>query len=149
MQKFQFSLQKLLNYKEQVFDVERGILTEMNARLNELLAELEAMRAELRRSGDELTRKYAEGITSLEIARHKTYLAAVGDDIVLKEQEIALQRQAIDRQTDKVREAKIEISTMEKLKEKKLEEYTYLENKMQEQFIEEYVSTQKAMSLTN
>ena len=146
MKKFQFSLQKLLDYKGQVFDAERGVLAGMHARLNELHEELEQMRAELRRSGDELTRKYAEGITSLEITRHKTYLSAIGDDIVLKQREIELQRQAIDRQTDKVREAKLEISTMEKLKEKKLEEYTYLENKLQEQFIEEYVSTQKAMN---
>jgi flagellar biosynthesis chaperone FliJ len=60
--------------------------------------------------------------------------------------QIALQQEAVERQMEKVREAKLEISSIEKLRERKLEEYNYLDNKAQEQFIEEFVSTAKAMS---
>lgn len=147
MKRFQFSLAKLLRYKEQLLDVERGVLAEMNARLNALNGELMELQNELKRSGDELNRKYTEGITAPEIARHKTYLDALMEAIRQKEWEIRLQQQAVDRQTDKLREAKLEISTLEKLRERKLEEYTYLENKQNELFIEEFVGNQRAVSL--
>lgn len=142
--RFSFSLQKLLDYREQVFDIELGILGDMNVKLNALRDELENMNNIMKRGSDELREKYAVGITPLEISQHKIYLDSIGDDIRQQKAKIQLQLKAIDRQTDKVREAKIEISTMEKLKEKKLEEYNYLENKAQELFIEEFVSNQKA-----
>lgn len=147
MKKFSFSLEKLLSYKEQVFDIERGVLATMNALLHQLREELTALQQEKKRSGDELNARYAQGVTALDIARHKTYLDALGEAMEEKKIRIELQRQAIDRQTDKVREAKIEISTMEKLREKKLEEYNYSQQKAQELFIDEFVSNQRATAL--
>lgn len=149
MKKFTFSLQKLLNYKEQVFDIERGILADMNAVLHQMREELSSLQQELRKGSQELNQKYAEGITALEILSHKTYLTAVGDAIIAQRDQIELQRQAIDRQMDKVREAKIEISTMEKLREKKVEEYNYMAQKAEDLFIEEFVSNQRAMADDN
>lgn len=144
MKRFSFSLQKLMDYKEQVFDIERGILVEMNVVLRGLRQELDRLRRELHNGSQALNRKYAEGVTALEVTRHKTYLTAVGDAIVAQERRIELQKQAIDRQTDKVRDAKIEISSIEKLKERRLEEYHYAVQKADELFIEEFVSNQRA-----
>lgn len=145
--KFTFSLEKLLRYREQVLEVERGVLADMNARLHALLQTLEQLRQRLHSGAQELNQKYAQGTTPPEIMRHKIYLDSLREEIRQQEIKIELQRQAIDRQTEKVREAKIEISTIEKLREKKLEEYNYLENKAQELFIEEFVSNQRAMAM--
>lgn len=141
--KFSFSLQRLLSYKEQVFGVEQGVLAEMNARLTGLQQELADLELALRQGADEFNQQAAQGVSAMEIMQHKTYLGSLNESILQKKWEIKLQRQAIDRQTDKVREAKIEISTMEKLKEKKLEEYNYQENKAQELFIEEFISNKR------
>lgn len=144
--KFAFSLQKLLNFKEQLFDVERNILSEMNAILRAMHDELAALYREHKEKSEEFLECCAAGITTGEMAIHKNYLRAVEQAIRDKHKQIELQQEAVDRQTDKVREAKLEISTMEKLREKKLEEYNYLDNKAQEQFIEEYVTSAKAMA---
>lgn len=147
MKKFKFSLQKLLNYKEQIFDIEQGVLAGMNARLHTLREELQSIRDTSRQSAAELNEMAAKGCTALELARHKNYLVILDEAIAEKEWEIMLQRQAIERQTEKVRDAKVEISTMEKLKEKKLEEYQYRENKAQELFIDEFVNNKRATTV--
>jgi flagellar FliJ protein len=144
--KFSFSLQKLLNYKEQLFDIERTILTEMNAELSRLHSELSRFYREHREKSQDLVLKSAEGISPFEMMSHKNYLVMIEDSIEEKLKQIEMQQQVIDKQMDKVREAKMEISTMEKLKEKKLEEYTYKDNKAQEQFIEEFVNHTKSVA---
>jgi flagellar FliJ protein len=148
MKRFAFSLQRLLDYKEQLFDIERGILAEMNVVLNEMRSHLADLQTELRRSSDELNEKYQTGITALEIGSHKVYLTSVGESIVEQQHHIEMQMEAIDRQADKVREAKIEISTIEKLKEKKLEEYNYQAQKEEELFIDEFVRYQSATGVS-
>ena len=140
MKRFSFSLQKLLDYKEQLFDVERTVLGDMRAALNQMIEERERLEQEHIVRSREFNEKAGRGITALEMERHKNYMLMVDLNIKNKIAQIELQQQAIDKQMDKVREAKIEISTMEKLKQKKLEEYQYIESKAQEQFIEEFVS---------
>lgn len=147
MKKFSFSLQRLLRYKEQVFDIEQSILADMNAVMHQMKDALEHLQREHVTRSKEFNEKAASGTTVVEMQRHKHYMTTVDEAIVQKKLQIELQKQAIDKQTDKVREAKIEISTMEKLKEKKLEEYNHLATKAQELFIEEFVSNAKATAL--
>jgi flagellar FliJ protein len=144
--KFAFSLQKLLDFKEQLLEVERGILAEMNAQLQKMNDELSALYREHAEKTVELREKCAVGITPMEMAIHKNYLTSIEQAIRDKMRQIELQQEAVDRQLEKVREAKMEISSIEKLRERKLEEYNYLDNKAQEQFVEEFVTTAKAMS---
>lgn len=142
---FSFSLQRLLNYKEQLFDIERTILTDMNAELAKMNSELSELYREHREKSRELNNKLAVGVTPYEMAAHKNYLRVIEDAIVEKQKQIAMQQQAINKQMDKVREAKMEITTMEKLREKKLEEYNYKDTKEQELFIDEFVSHARAV----
>jgi flagellar FliJ protein len=106
--------------------------------------QLSEMNDELHRSSEDLNEKYKTGLTALEIGTHKAYLTSVGESIALQELRIMQQIEAIDKHTDVVREAKIEISTIEKLKEKKLEEYNYQVQKEEELFIDEFVRFQSA-----
>jgi hypothetical protein len=55
-----------------------------------------------------------------------------------------MQQKAIEKQEERVRETKMEIQAIEKLKEHKIEEYNHLDRKEQELFIEEFVSNAKA-----
>lgn len=147
MKKFQFSLQRLLNFKEQAFEIEMTVLAEMNAVLASLQNELIVIGEERKARILSYNQKVMGGIAPMEISLHKVYLKALEESIEQKKIQIAMQKKAVEKQTEKVREAKIEISTIEKLKEKKLEEYNYLANKAQELFIEEFVSTKRAMNL--
>ena len=144
MKKFSFSLQRLLNYKEQLFENERNILAEMRAVLSQLEQELNDMKNEHLRRVAEYNEKIIEGLLPAEMQTHKYYLMVLDEGIRDKIEQIKLQQQAVDRQMDIVREAKLEISTIEKLKEKKLEEYIYTEAKADEQFINEFVTNQRS-----
>ncbi|MDR2908267.1 MAG: flagellar export protein FliJ [Oscillospiraceae bacterium] len=140
MKKFSFSLQRLMGYKEQILDVEITVLADMNAALNGFLAELSELESQHEQRGALLREKARAGISAVELETHKNYLTSLDFSIKQKKQQIKMQRMAIDKQMDKVREAKVEISTMEKLREKKLEEYNYAARKAEELMIEEFVS---------
>lgn len=144
MKRFSFSLQRLLDYTGQVLDIERATLADMNAVLRGFQNELEQMKAEYARRAAEFEGLKIEGMTPLDMRTHINYLRKLDEDIHDKAVQIEMQRRVVERQTDKVREVKIEISTMENLRERKLEEYNYLDNKEQELFIEEFVSNKKA-----
>lgn len=146
MKKFSFSLQKLLDYREQMLEAERTILADMNAILNGLIQEREELQQQQTDRSAQLRELTAGGISAMEMETHKNYLTMLDFTIRQKRQQIELQRRAIDQQTDKVREAKIEISTMEKLRERKLEEYNYGVQKAEEQMIEEFVSNARAVA---
>lgn len=144
MKKFNFSLQKLLNYKEQLLENEKNILGDMRALLTKMEEECELLKAERILRVAEYNRQAADGILPSEIQRHKVYLKALDESIEQKLLQIEMQKHAVDKQMDVVRAAKVEISTMEKLKEKKLEEYNYISSKADESFIEEFISNQRA-----
>ena len=147
MKQFSFSLQRLLNYKEQLFESERNILAEMQAILSQLESELDEMKAEHLRRVAEYNEQIRIGLLPAEMQTHKYYLTVLDESIRNKIEQIKLQQQAVDRQMDIVREAKLEISTMEKLREKKLEEYNYISGKADEQFIDEFVTNQRAAAV--
>lgn len=140
MKKFAFSLQKLLDYKEQMFDIEMTVLADMRAVLTRLEQELAEMKDDQNSRAAQLRQKMMRGIPAIEMETHKNYLTMLDFSIKQKAQQIEMQKVVIDKQADKVREAKIEISTMEKLKERKLEEYNHAAGKAEEIFIEEFVA---------
>jgi flagellar FliJ protein len=127
-----------------MFETERNILAEMNAVLARLQTELEQMQSEHMQRVKELNEKAAEGMLPAEMQTHKYYLVVLDEEILKKIGQIELQQRAIDKQMDVVREARLEISTIEKLKERKLDEYNYMAMKEHEQFIEEFVTNQRA-----
>lgn len=144
MKKFAFSLQRLLDYTRQLLDIERATLADMNAVLRNFRSELELMKAEYARRAAEFEQLKTEGMTPLDMRTHVNYLRKLDEDIHDKTVQIEMQQKVVDKQTDKVRGVNIEISTMDNLRERKLEEYNYLDNKEQELFIEEFVSNKKA-----
>lgn len=144
MKKFSFSLQRLLDYTEQVLDIERATLADMNAVLRGFVEDLENLKNEYSRRSREHSEVMMEGTTPLDLEMRRNYLIALDERIHNKKVQIEMQRRVVEKQTDKVRDTKMEISTMEKLRENKLEEYNALDQKEQELFIEEFVSNAKS-----
>lgn len=144
MKRFSFSLQRLLDYTRQVLDIERATLADMNAVLRRFQDELERMKAEYIRRDREFAALKGEGLTPLDMRNHVNYLRRLDEDIHDKAVQIEMQQKVVSKQTDKVISVNMEISTMDKLRDHKLEEYNYLDSKEQELFIEEFVSNKKA-----
>ena len=140
MKRFEFTLQRLKEFREQTLDTEKGTLAELRAELARLEAELEDILEDLARLNRELVELYQKGTTALEISVHKRYINAKQQELHMMRHRILMQNRKIEMQLNVVIEATKEVSKLEKLEEHQLEEYKAAEQKENELFIEEFVS---------
>ncbi len=140
MKRFQFTLDKLMGYKDQVLSKEKNDLAQLRSDQLKVISEKEEMEHKLRESGEEFAEKAALGMSIMEITMFKGFHNALIDQIRLKEKQISEFDDRIAKQLNVVVEASKDVNSLEKLRDKQLEEYRFRVNKSEEQFIEEYVS---------
>lgn len=141
MKKFKFSLDRIRDYKEQLLDREKNAL----AQLREQMRKLDERRLDLENEfsilNEELTQKTISGITVIEVKSYHYRLDNTRYQIKQLERDIVVLQGAIDRQLKVVVAASQEVSGLDKLHEKQLDEYNKMVAKADEQVIAEYVST--------
>lgn len=146
MKKFQFSLDTVLDYKQQVLtslQSEHGVILLRVRQQEEVLEQTEHAHREL---NEEFTRRRAEGISIKDALMLESGLRVLERDIDREAQKLlALQKQE-EKKRDEVIEAKKETSSLEMLRDKKLEQYRKEEAKQDELFIEEIVTTARVMA---
>lgn len=140
MKRFNFTLGKLLDYKDQVLSKEKNDLAQLRTERQNSEDEKAELEERLRISGEEYAAMAARGMTVNDITMFKNFHSALIRQIKDKEDEIAGLDMKIDRQTGVVVEASKDVNSLERLKDKQWEEYRFALNKSEEQFIEEYVS---------
>lgn len=140
MKKFNFTLQSLKKYNDQMLDSEKSVLGRLRAELSEMQAELDAKTAEYELSIDKLNELVRGGTTAMRLSLHKKYVSSLQQDIYRIKGRMAQKRDEVEQQLQRVIDATKEVSKLEKLEEKQLEEYRYAAQKEQEQIIEEFVS---------
>ena len=140
MKKFNFTLQSLKKYNDQMLDSEKSVLGRLRAELAEMQAELDAKTAEYELSIDKLNELVRGGTTAMRLSLHKKYVSSLQQDIYRIKGRMAQKRDEVEQQLQRVIDATKEVSKLEKLEEKQLEEYRYASQKEQEQIIEEFVT---------
>lgn len=140
MKKFNFTLQSLKKYNDQVLDSEKSVLGRLRAELAEMQVELDAKTAEYELSIEKLNELVRGGTTAMRLSLHKKYVSSLQQDIYRIKGRMAQKRDEVEQQLQRVIDATKEVSKLEKLEEKQLEEYRYAAQKEQEQIIEEFVS---------
>ena len=140
MKKFNFTLQSLKKYNDQVLDSEKSVLGRLRAELAEMQAELDNKTAEYEQSIDKLNELVRGGTTAMRLSLHKKYVSSLQQDIYRIKGRMELKHEEIENQLQEVIDATKEVSKLEKLVEKQLEEYRYAAQKEQEQIIEEFVT---------
>lgn len=140
MKKFQFSLQKLKDFREQELDRQKNILSVMQGELRTIEESAEQLRRRVAAESEALTVVSAQGIPAYEISLRKRYIVTLQQEIHAKEAQAIKKKAEIEAQLGVVVEATKDVKTLEKLEEKQLEEYKAMETKENEQFIEEFVS---------
>ncbi len=133
-------MQSLKKYNDQVLDSEKSVLGRLRAELAEMQGELDAKTAEYEQSIDKLNQLVQGGTTAMRLSLHKKYVSSLQQDIYRIKGRMEQKREEIENQLQKVIEATKEVSKLEKLEEKQLEEYRYAAQKEQEQIIEEFVT---------
>ena len=146
MKRFRFSLETVLDYKQQVLtslQSEHGAILLRVRQQEEVLEQTEHAHREL---NEEFTRRRAEGISIKDALMLESGLRVLERDIDREAQKLlALQKQE-EKKRDEVIEAKKETSSLEMLRDKKLEQYRKEEAKQDELFIEEIVTTARVMA---
>ena len=143
MKKFQFSLDKLQNYKEQILESEKNALGILRKELNDLFFQLEENIKLIDLKSDELEYIMLRSVTPADFASRKRFITFKQQEGHELRRAIAAKEQEVEEQLQVVVEATKEVNTLEKLEERQYEEYKYAEMKEEELFIEEFVSNQR------
>ena len=146
MKKFRFSLESVLDYKQQALDSlkrEHGAIVAQVKAQEDYLAGLES---DYREMDAEFCQRKLEGIAILDAMRYEQYLRAMERQIqqaILRLEDL---RRLEEAKRAEVVSAKQDTSAIEKLKDKKLDSYNKAVQKSEEAMIDEFVSTTRALA---
>lgn len=146
MKKFKFPLDTVLSYKQQVLDAIRG---EHAAILAEVRAQeewVEHLWQEYRAYSEEYRQRTETGLMVTEALMYQTGLRSIEQEIQRETEKLDALRAKEEEKRAQVVEAKKDTSSIEKLREKKLDAYQKDAVKSEEQFIEEFVSTMRVVN---
>lgn len=142
MKKFQFTLQKLMDFRQQELDRQKNTLSALQADLQRIYQEKEELIRQVEQSSEDLEIICRQGAQVFEISVRKRYIVSLQQEIHARDFSAARKQEEINKQLGVVVEATKDVRTLEKLEEKQLEEYKAAATKENEQFIEEFVSGQ-------
>ncbi|MBQ8378424.1 MAG: flagellar FliJ family protein [Oscillospiraceae bacterium] len=141
MKKYEFSLKRILDYKNQMLNREKNTLLGLRMERKGLEDKIEDLDRQYELINLEMHEKFKDGMTVSQINVYEFRKTGVREEKRAILKRIALLDISIERQQKKVVTAKQEVSGLEKLEEKQLEEYNAAYNKEQEDIIAEFVST--------
>ena len=144
MKKFKFSLDSVLSYKQQVLDALKGEHAAILAQVREQEKVLEAVWQSYRDCDEEYRQRKTEGMTITDAMVYQNGLRVLERDIQRETEKLEALRKKEEKKRQEVVDAKIDTSSIEKLKEKKLELYNKEVAKSEEVLIDEFVSSARA-----
>ena len=144
MKKFKFSLDSVLSYKEQVLDTLKSEHAAILAQVRAQEDVLESVWQEYRECNAEYSQRKAEGMAITDALVYQNGLRVLERDIQRETDKLEELRKQEEAKRQEVVDAKIDTSSIEKLKEKKLELYNKEVAKSEEVLIDEFVSSARA-----
>ena len=146
MKKFKFPLDTVLSYKQQVLDAIRGEHAAILAEVHAQEEWVEHLWQEYRAYSEEYRQRTETGLMVTEALMYQTGLRSIEQEIQRETEKLDALRTKEEEKRAQVVEAKKDTSSIEKLREKKLDAYQKDAAKSEEQFIEEFVSTMRVVS---
>ena len=144
MKKFRFSLDTVLAYKKQALDAAKAEHGAALAQVREQERVVDREEQCYRDYNLEYRRRKEEGLTIGEAAVYQTGLRALEMRIQREKDRLEELKKIEEEKRAQMIEAKKETSSLEKLKEKKLDEYQKAVQKSEEAMIDELVSRARA-----
>ena len=140
MKKFQFSLDTVLSYKQQIQDSLQTEHAEILARVRSQENVLDELLARYRAYCVEYQERCGAGLPITDVLVYQSGLRAMEREIQKESAYLAELRQQEEKKRMEVIVAKRDTASIEKLREKKLQDYQKALDKSNELFIEEFVS---------
>lgn len=142
MKKFQFSLSTVLGYKQQVLEGLQNEHAQLVQRVREAEQRLQELEDAYRDCNRELREKEATGISIPEVLRYQSALRYWEREIhQARAHLVRCQKDAEAKRVELVA-ARQDTASLEKVRERKHEEYRHKVQKSEELFIEELVASQ-------
>ena len=142
MKKFQFSLGTVLGYKQQVQEGIQNEHAQLVHRVRQAEQRLEELEEAYRNCNRELREAEAKGTTVSEVLKYQSALRYWEQQIHDARAHLVQCRQAAEAKRAELVAARQETASLEKVRERKHEEYRYQLQKSEELFIEELVASQ-------
>lgn len=146
MKKFKFSLETVLSYKQQILESLQTEHAAIIAEVNNQEFLLETLKNSYKAYSEEYRTRSAEGIAITDALAYQANLRAREREIKNETERLAELRKQEEAKRMEVVEAKKDTSSIEKLREKKLNTYNVAIAKGEEQFIEEFVSSRRSVA---
>ena len=115
MKKFQFTLQKLMDFRQQELDRQKNTLSALQADLQRIYAEKEQLIKQVEQFSAELEDICRQGAQAFEISVRKRYIVTLQQEIHAKDASAARKQEEINKQLGVVVEATKDVRTLEKL----------------------------------
>lgn len=140
MKKFVFTLEKILNFKQQMLDVQKSELANLQMQLRELEQKIEDLNNEFAANNQKMILEMQNGLTPKDIEIYKVYFNTVNQNLKKLANEKMQLLNTIEQKKQEIIALNSEISGLERLKEKQVELYFKATRKAEELAIEEFVS---------
>ncbi|MDD4565423.1 MAG: flagellar export protein FliJ [Eubacteriales bacterium] len=148
MKKFEFHLEKLLSYKDQILDSELMTLAVLNSHLSDQQQKLFSLQKEREQCRSEFENKMLEKTMPATCRMYIFYDEHIKEQIMQTEKAIENIYAQIDKQTELIKKLKLETKSLETLKTTRFDEYKKESLKVSERQIEEFVSTTRLLKMT-
>ncbi len=139
MRKFQFTMRRILDLKNNILDAEKNRLSQLQEEQRKIEREIEALELAMQDISREMLDAQSEGVTVAELIAYNARRA----NIRMQLEELALRltdaKKSVDRQMQVVAEASREVSKFEKVEERQYEVYRESEKKAETARVEELV----------
>lgn len=149
MKKFEFTLQRILDYRQSLLEREKNNLMALVAQRNELEEKIDSLEQRFLDYSNELRLTAEAGTTVFELQQLGVKIEAVQRSIKSCRKSLEELEQQIDQQREVVKEMSQDVSALEKLYEKQREEYDYATRKEEEERIAELISSKIAREQEN
>lgn len=140
MKKFNFSLQKVLEYNTHIQKKEKDILSKMRAEYNDLEQQLHLIQVRYEYEKQNYISVCQKGTSIKNATLILNYIKDLQNQIRLQKKKMIEKQIQIDAQTEKLIEVSKDKTTVEKLRESKYQKYKFEERKSEERFIEEFIA---------
>lgn len=145
MKKFSFSLQKIIEIKEQILENLKIELSSLNDELMNIDSVIKKLKMQFSDTDKEFITKSSTAISVGEMAYYKMLMNSILKQIDNKEEEKEIVLKQIDAKRNEIVDLNKELSSLDKLRENELDKYNKAILKSEEIFIDEFVSN-KSMS---
>ena len=142
MKPFAFSLERMRNYRTQVLDVEKNVLMVLQKKLADIEESIRICTEFRYEKQCEMRAKQEQGSTIRELDECKFYIENTHRQLEDLEEERLQAEHEVEVQRQVVIKASQDVSSLDKLEERQLEEYQFLEARDNEKNIQEHVITQ-------